>query len=258
MKNQTTWKWTVAVAAAGAMQVIGAETDAMRSLSTDRPDTTESPRTVDKGRFQIEVEIGSVTVDGGRKSYSLGETNLKCGLDDSTDIQFVLPLYNHIAGGAEGFGDMQIRVKRNLWGNDSGDTALAVMPYVQLPTASNGIGDDETQGGVIIPLGFEGSGGWSYGVQVQFDLIADPIGSGHNFSFLTSATAARSLTERLGAFFEVVAIIGEGTAATSEQYFNSGLTWAVSDTVQLDSGVRIGLSNDAEDFSPFFGISAKF
>lgn len=258
MKTHTIWKWTVAAAAAGAMQVGGAETETMRPLSTDRPDTTESPHTVDKGRFQIEVEIGSLTVDGGLKSYGLGETNLKFGLDDSTDIQFVLPLYNHIAGGAEGFGDMQIRVKRNLWGNDSGDTALAVMPYIQLPTGSSGIGDGETQGGVIIPLGFEGSGGWSYGVQAQFDLIADPTGSGHNFSFLTSATAGRSLTERLGAFFEIVAIFGEGTAATSEQYINSGLTWAVSDTVQLDGGVRIGISRDAEDFSPFLGISAKF
>jgi hypothetical protein len=257
MKTHTIWKWALA-AATCAMQAKGADTGTMRPLWTDRPDTTESPYTVDKGRFQIEVEIGSLTVNGGEKSYGLGETNLKFGLDDSTDIQLVLPLYEHIAGGAEGFGDMQIRVKRNLWGNDGGDTALAIMPYIQLPTRSDGIGDEETQGGVIIPFGFEGTHGWSYGVQAQFDLIADPVGSGHNFSFLTSATAARSLTERLGAFFEIVAIFGEGTAATSEQYLNSGLTWAVSDTVQLDGGIRIGLSNEAEDFSPFLGISAKF
>jgi hypothetical protein len=257
MKTHKIWRYTVAAAAAGAMQV-GAETGTMRPLSTDRPDTTESPYTVDKGLYQIEVEIASMTEDGGRKSYGLGETNLKFGIGESTDIQFVLPLYNHIAGGAEGFGDMQIRVKRNLWGNDGGDTALAVMPYIQLPTGADGIGDEETQGGVIIPFAFEGSDGWSYGVQAQFDLVADPTGSGHNFSFLTSATAARALTGRLGAFFEIVAIFGEGTAATSEQYFNSGLTWAVSETLQLDGGVRTGLSSDAEDFSPFLGISAKF
>ncbi len=258
MKISIAKKWAVAAAAASAIQISGAEIKAIRPLSTDRPDTTESPYTVDAGHFQIEMEIGSATVDGGQKSYGFGETNLKLGIDESTDIQLVLPLYNHIVSGAEGFGDMQIRVKRNLWGNDSGETALAVMPYIQLPTGSNGISDEETQGGVIVPLAFEGSHGWSYAVQAQFDLVADPSGSGHNFSVLTSATAAHSLTARLGAFFEIVTVYGEGTAATSEQYLNSGLTWAVSDTVQLDGGARIGISNDAEDFSPFFGISAKF
>jgi len=258
MKTNMKRKLMVTLVAVGAIQTGHGQTKIPRPLSTDRPDTTESPYTVEKGRFQIEMEFGSVTVDGGEKSYGLGETNLKFGLDDSTDIQFVLPLYNHISGGAEGFGDIQIRLKRNLWGNDDGDTALAVMPYIQLPTGSGGIGIGETQGGVIIPFAFEGPGGWNYGVQAQFDLVADTVGSGYNFSFLTSATASRSLTERLGAFIEIVGIFSEGADAVSEQYLNSGLTWAVSETVQLDGGVRVGISNDAEDFSPFIGISAKF
>lgn len=255
MNNQTLWKGVVTTAAI-AVQMLAAET--MRPLATDRPDTTESPYTVDKGRFQIEMEIGALTIDGGQKSYSLGETNMKFGLAESTDIQFVLPLYEHIAGGAEGFGDMQIRLKQNLWGNDEGRTALAVMPYIQLPTGSSGISDGDFQGGVIIPYAFNSAGEWSFGVQAQLDLVADSTGSGHHFAFLASATAARPLTDQLGVFFEIVTVHAEGAPATSEQYFNSGLTWAVSDTIQLDSGIRTGLSNDAEDFSPFFGISAKF
>jgi hypothetical protein len=248
----------VLVAMAIGVQMTNGQSGEMRSLSTDRPDTTESPYTVDSGHYQFEIEIASFTRDGGEKSYGFGELNLKYGMDESTDVQFVLPLYNHIAGGPEGFGDVQIRVKRNLWGNDGGETALAVMPFIQLPTGADGISSDEYEGGIIVPLGFEGAYGWSYGIQGQLGVVADSTGSGHNFSFLTSATAARDLTETVGAFFEIVCIWGEGSNATSEYYFNTGLTWGVAENLQFDGGIRVGLSNDAEDFTPFFGLSAKF
>ena len=244
-------------ALAGVTQVF-AQGDALRALSTDRPDATESPYTVDAGHFQIETEIGNLTRDGGESSYALGEVNLKYGLNALTDVQFVLPLYNHAAGGAEGFGDMQIRVKRNLWGNDEGDTALAVMPFIQLPTGADGISSDTVEGGIIVPFGFLGGGGWGYGIQGELDVVGDDNGSGQHFAFLTSATAAHSLTETIGIFFEVVAIFSEGSEATSEYYFNSGLTFGITEMLQLDGGVRVGLSNDSEDFEPFIGISAKF
>lgn len=257
MTNKGMTKMVLAAMAIG-VQVTNGENGEVRPLSTDRPDTTESPYTVDAGHYQFEMEIASFTRNGGGKSHGFGELNAKYGLDESTDVQIVLPLYNHIAGGAEGFGDVQIRVKRNLWGNDGGETALAVMPFIQIPTGADGISSDEFEGGIIVPLGFEGTGGWSYGIQAQLGAVADGTGSGHNFSFLTSATAARNLTESVGAFFEVVGIWGEGSEATSEYYFNTGLTWALAANLQFDGGVRIGLSNDAEDFTPFLGVSAKF
>ena len=86
----------------------------LRPLSTDRPDTTESPHTVDAGHFQFEMEIASFTRDGGEREFSLGELNAKIGLDHATDLQVVMPFYTHIRDGGEGFGDMEIRLKRDL------------------------------------------------------------------------------------------------------------------------------------------------
>ena len=43
-----------------------------------------------------------------------------------------------------------------------------------------------------------------------------------------------------------------------EAYFNTGMTWAVSDTWQLDGGVRVGLTRASTDFTPFLGLSTKF
>ncbi|MGL4402063.1 MAG: transporter [Luteolibacter sp.] len=123
--------------------------ETLRSLSTDRPDTTESTHTVDARHFQFEMEIAAWTRDGTYRDLSLGQVNFKIGLDDSTDFQVVTPFFTQIRKGDEGFGDLQIRLKRNLWGNDEGSTSMAVMPFVQLPTSSGNLGSDEVEGGVI-------------------------------------------------------------------------------------------------------------
>ncbi|QTN30770.1 hypothetical protein HZ994_06295 [Akkermansiaceae bacterium] len=49
-------------------------------MSTDRPDTTESPQTVDAGHFKFAMESASISGDGGQSSYGIGELNMKYGM----------------------------------------------------------------------------------------------------------------------------------------------------------------------------------
>ncbi len=231
----------------------------LRPMSTDRPDATESPYSVDAGHYQFELEIAAWTRDGGEATeYTLGELNAKYGLNASTDLQVVLPFFTHVHDGPEGFGDVQIRVKHNLWGNDGGPNALAVMPYVKIPTANGDLGNGDFEGGLIVPFGFDGPGGWSCGVMGEIDLKSDEDGGGHHVEGLVSATGSHDLTRCTGIFFELVGILTTESGAGHEAYFNSGLTWALTDTLQFDGGVRVGLTGASTDFSPFLGVSAKF
>lgn len=231
----------------------------LRPLSTDRPDTTESPFSVDAGHWQMEMEIAAWIRDGGKTSeFTLGELNLKYGLNTSTDVQFVLPFFTRITDVGEGFGDIEIRVKHNLWGNDGGSDALAIMPYLKLPTAHGDLGNGDLEGGLIIPYGFDGPAGWSLGVMGELDVASDEDGSGYYALGLFSATASHDLTDSTGAFIEVVGIFTPESGSEHEAYFNAGLTWAWADHMQLDGGVRIGLTDDSADFSPFMGFSRKF
>lgn len=231
----------------------------LRPLSTDRPDTTESPHTVDAGHFQFEMEIAAWTRDGGESSeFTLGELNAKYGLNDSTDLQVVLPFFTHIKGAGEGFGDIQIRVKHNLWGKDQGPNALAIMPYVKIPTADSDMGNGDFEGGLIVPFGFDGPAGWSFGIMGEADLATDEDDGGYHLLGLFSATASHNLTECTGIFFEIVGILTPEGGNRHEAYFNNGIVWALSDTLQLDGGIRVGLNSASTDFSPFVGVSAKF
>ena len=230
----------------------------LRPLSTDRPDTTESPHSVDAGHFQFEIEIANWSSNGRAREFSLGEINAKLGLNHSTDLQVVLPFYTHVRADDEGFGDVEIRLKHNLWGNDDGATAMAVMPFIKLPTANGNLGNGEVEGGLIVPLGFEGPAGWDCAVMAELDLEADDDGRNHHLVGVTSATTSHGLTENTAVFLELVSVISAESGSEWEAYFNTGMAWALTAAWQLDGGVRIGLTNASTDFMPFVGMSTKF
>ncbi|MES2437912.1 MAG: transporter [Verrucomicrobiota bacterium] len=243
---------------AAACGISSATAAGLRPLATDRPDTTESPHTVDAGHFQFEMELANRTRDGSRREFSLGELNSKIGLDASTDLQLVLPFYTHVRGGGEGFGDIEIRLKHNLWGNDTGPTALALMPFIKCPTANGELGNAEFEGGLIVPFGFEGPAGWSCAVMAELDLDSDDEGSGYHAVGVTSATGSHDLTENTGIFLELVSVLSAESGADWEAYFNTGMTWAIRPTWQFDGGIRLGLTDASADFTPFLGMSTKF
>jgi Putative MetA-pathway of phenol degradation len=229
----------------------------LRPLSTDRPDTTESTHTVDVGHFQFEMEIATWTRDGSHCEFSFGQLNSKIGLDDSTDLQLVTPFFTRIHNGEEGFGDLQVRLKRNLWGNDEGPTSMAIMPFIQLPTSNGDLGSDRVEGGLIVPFAFDGPAGWSCAVMGELDLEANEDRDYHLVG-LASATASHGVTEEAAVFLELVSVLSAESGSAREAYFNTGVTWLVTPAWQLDGGVRIGLTDASADYAPFLGMSTKF
>ncbi|CAN0484373.1 unnamed protein product, partial [Phaeothamnion confervicola] len=118
--------------------------DAVRAMSTDRPDKTESPFTVDAGHVQLETDLVSYTRDSEHgattRTVDILPFNVKIGLAHDTDLQIVYGASSRarmkgagIDTTNSGSGDVTVRLKHNLWGNDGGITALAVMPFVKLP-----------------------------------------------------------------------------------------------------------------------------
>jgi hypothetical protein len=161
----------------------------MREMSTDRPDLTESPYTVDAGHFQFETDLwnyshdrhNSIRANTRDEVTSFATINAKAGLLNNLDLQFVIPVYNRIRSHDlstgtisrdQGFGDLTVRMKYNLWGNDGGKTAFGVMPFVKFPTAARGLGNNSVEGGLILPLAVELPGGWGMGTMLEVDILS--------------------------------------------------------------------------------------
>src|SRR5262245_12557766 len=66
----------------------------MRELSTDRPDTTESPNSVDAGHVQAELDLAVLGFTGDVSTIDVAAANLKLGLTGSTDLQVVIEPYH--------------------------------------------------------------------------------------------------------------------------------------------------------------------
>lgn len=239
----------------------------MREMSTDRPDTTESPYTVDAGHLQAEISLFDYArhFDGGLKTteWSFGQMNFKVGLFNHTDLQLMFNSYttarwsgSGLNGRSSGFSDVTVRVKTNLWGNDGGKTALAVMPFVTIPTQAE-MGSDRWSGGLVIPFAVEISDRLSLGAMIQPELVPNAETSGYNIALLHSASLGISLTKELGSYFELVGIAESGDDPY-QALFNYGLTFNVTDNLMLDAGVRIGLNSNTPDFGAFTGVSVRF
>jgi hypothetical protein len=54
-------------------------------------------------------------------------------------------------------GDLFLRTKVNLWGNDRGKGAFALIPFVKAPTTPQGIGNGATEGGLAAIGGTQSS-----------------------------------------------------------------------------------------------------
>jgi hypothetical protein len=272
MKNiQSVVHNMVVIVAANAL--ISAHAEQLRPLSTDRPDTTESPYTVDQGHYQIEIEPVSWARndDDGIKTTAIGGSyNLKFGVADNMDLQLVLSPYNYIKtdvdGGnddiANGIGDTDIRWKINLWGNDNGDTSFALMPFVTLPTDSADIDpDDHSQYGLIAPLAFSLPNEWSAAVMLEVDRVRNDDDDGYALVWIQSATASHAINGNWAGFVELVNIhntdSSDAVEEKNEQYFDAGITYALSESSQIDFGTNIGINDVAEDMRFFIGFSLK-
>ena len=278
-------KWLFAAASAAFVwpsTLVGAEThgddkwrynlfhptpeDQMREMSTDRPDQTESAYTVDAGHFQVEMDLVSAVFDRHGEVQTRGwgtSLNLKAGLLNNVDIQFVLEPYVTIrqkdlqtdaAGTISGFGEFQTRVKVNLWGNDGGKTAMAIMPFIKWPLAESDLRNGKTEGGIILPWAVELPAQWGLGGIVEFDFVSDG-GGGRDTEYFNTIALSRDIVGDLGAYVEFAALLTPGNGESWQGQVDLGFTYALNKNTQFDFGCNFGVTEAAPDFNPFIGFS---
>ena len=238
-----------------------------RPMSTDRPDTTESPYTVPTRMFQLEASLVDFSRDRRgtatrSKQWVFGQLNLKRGIAADTDLQVIVNSYStaeQVEGGdrvrSEGFGDVTLRLKQNLWGNDAGTTAMALMPYLTIPTHTE-VSTRQWAGGLILPFAVWLPNGWSLGIMSQFDFIERSESGSSQFQWLQSVTTGIPVTEKVSTYFEMVSITN--SRVPFQFSGNAGINLQVTDALVFDVGCRIGINRAAPDLGLFSGFSVRF
>jgi hypothetical protein len=254
-----------AIAACGAFSAAARADEP--AFSASRPGQTEGPIAVPAGYFQVETEIASMTRDeaaGVRTDgASVAATTFRYGLADGLDAELIVaPYLSQTSKSAgvkdtiDGVGDVTVRVRRTLAGENGDGAALAVIGFVTLPTARDGLGADDVEGGAIVTgsaaLSKTWGAAWTIGVAAR-----SQGGGDYQAEFSGAVQLNHAFTDKFGAYIETAAVRAEHDAQTAATV-DLGATYQVATTTQLDAGVLLGVTDAATDSTVFVGWAHRF
>jgi hypothetical protein len=245
----------------------------LRDLCTDRPTKSTGPCTVDPGHFQIESDLFNAVFDrtGGidTNTYLFTNPTLKYGVTRSLDVEINLAPVVEVTTkdrstgartDATGVGDLYLRAKLNLLGDDGGAVAFALSPYVKIPTARSGLGNGAVETGLIAPISVNLPAKFALSLDPEVDLLKDQTGGGHHanvVNLIGLSHPAGPLTLAAEAWSDV----NFDPAGTVTQYSaDFGVSWipAKQPNLQFDGGVNVGLNRVTPGVQAYVGVSHRF
>src|ERR1700722_13906286 len=189
--------------------------DQMRAFDTDRPSKANVPYTVDAGHFQYETDLVNFThlVAGSVHTDTLLVPNptFKVGVTNNADVEINTPVVGvHTFGAAAatantlwGIGDTYLRSKINLWGNDGGDTAAAIIPYVKAPSAPLGIGNGAIEEGLFGPVVLSLPNSFTLLWVPEIDVLKNIADNGRHGNYVVDVNLSRDVNKNVTAYVEL-------------------------------------------------------
>jgi hypothetical protein len=99
---------------------------------------------------------------------------------------------------------------------------------------------------------------WELGTQVEVDHLQDSTASSYHQEFAHTVTVSHDIVGKLAGYVELVNSVSNESHSAWVATFDFGFTYAVSRDVRLDAGMNIGLTDAADDFNPFLGLSMRY
>jgi hypothetical protein len=243
----------------------------LREMTTDRPDKTESPMTVDAGHFQIEMDFATFTEDQmngvSAKTWNIAPFNLRVGLLNDVELSLVFESYVQEdtedktakkMSALSDVGNFITRLKVNLWGNDGGRTAFAFFPFMKFPTGTGDLNNNSIEGGAIFPFSMTLPAKFELGMETGVVVSRNESSANYHEEFVNSITFSREIAGKLSGYCEFFSIVNTERDSSWIGTADFGLTYALTENVQLDCGCNIGVTDAADDINAFSGLSVRF
>ncbi|GMU33926.1 MAG: transporter [Planctomycetia bacterium] len=255
---------------------LGLEADPIdEPMVTDRPDFTESTLTVPRGRAQVELGYTYVydDEDGVRVGdHVFPESLLRVGLAKDWELRvfwlggsLTESMFREtndagrrvdVKGHEDGATDMSIGFKYHIREQDGWIPDMGVIGEVSIPTGTR----SKTSGDVDPGAKFL----WAYALTDRLSLsgnvnIAVPTGEkGRFFQTAASVSMGYSWTDWMGSFVEYFGIYPNDRGSDCAHTVNGGFTFPITDNLQFDVRVGVGLNEEADDLFAGSGLAIRF
>ena len=92
----------------------------------------------------------------------------------------------------------------------------------------------------------------------KFDWNQNSDNSDYHPEFVNSITFGHEIIGKLDGYVEFFSLVSEENQFPWQGTFDVGLEYGLTKDIQIDAGVNIGLTDSADDWNPFTGISIRF
>jgi hypothetical protein len=236
-----------------------------------------NPYTMAPGRLAIEVDLINYTRDrtGGISTTALEwPVLLRFGIIDNLEFQAKVEAFvwersreNNQTQTNYGFGTVVLRPKLNFWGNDRhsthgqpGRTAMAVMPFIRLPTETNGLENNNIEGGVLFP--------WDMDITERLTLEITPeLGivradrdrrTGYHADFGTLVSLNYRATDEFTPFVEFFGARSAEAGSSPVGIVLAGVTFELDGHTVIEPVSGLGLTREADDFHFAITVVRRF
>jgi hypothetical protein len=259
MKLRSFSAWTFRVATAVLMLFVPVAASAQDRVEPDQPDVTNGTHIVDIGLLQI--ELGGVYTRSDSTSRSGGSpVTARLGLTDWCEVRIGTDGWLVQSDGTttvSGGGNLQIGAKLRLWPGEGGIPVLAILPTVDVPTASadkglgSGIADYLVAFLTGTDLGRHSHVDMNYGIGA----MGDNTTGGHFTQQLVSVSFSSAVSDNWNPYLEAFWISRQEPGGGQVIALDTGAVYELGTRYALDGGVQVGLTHAAPVFSAFGGVS---
>ena len=135
--------------------------------------------------------------------------------------------------------------------------ALALIPFIKLPTGQDHLGNGSVEGGVGIPYAFD-IPNWDVGLQTTFNCDRNGTGSGYHAEFDNSVSIGHAIIGKLSYSVEFFTSVSTEQNSSWIGTFDTWITYQANKNLRFDSGVYIGVTQSADDWHPWVGMTWRF
>lgn len=246
---------------------------ALRSFSPDRPLNAISPFTVDAGRLQIESDILNFSESSDRltttRTLAAVDPEVRLGLTRFLEFDVMtagLQADRTTAKGTgrtlstdTGTGAVTLQARYSVFGDDGGTYALALAPFVAIPSGDRHFGNQRIEGGVIAPLNIVLPSDFTLVLQTEVQAMRNGTGPAFaSFTDLANLSHAVPGVDHLTASVEFTSVVNADRLTPDTYTFETALAYLATPNTQFDLGGFIGLNRAAPDFQVAGGVSQRF
>jgi len=247
---------------------------AASTLAGGPPLITDDAGTVDVGKIEVELN-GSYTDDkeaqhgiAAKNASTDVEMKISNGLYRAIGISMAVPYTidareksdGVLVDNADGFGDLALEIKYAF--AEVAGIKLAIKPGLTLPTGKTGLSDDHLQYTVALIASKEFADG-TYALHANLgyeyhSYVSSDVAGRRNLWSGSVAGEMRLIKGLTGVLDFGLATNPDEESNTPPAYALVGARYEINDHLDINAGVKLGLTKPEDDVSVLYGLVLKF